>query len=100
MGTAMTVTATRTSPNIACPPWCTVPQEEHVADLPDWEGFVIHWSEETAGVRLAASTYIDGTPDPEDPPLVYVHTSAEGITPDDAERLAGALLAVVREARA
>ncbi len=74
--------------------------EDHVADLPNLEGFVIHWSEETAGVRLAALAYIGGTPDPDDPPPVYAHTRSEGITAEDAERLARAILAAVEGARA
>jgi hypothetical protein len=41
------------TPTIVCPDWCTIPAEEHLADLRGWEGSVIHHS---ATVKAAAST--------------------------------------------
>lgn len=93
------VVATTTAPRIVCPPWCVVDQAEHVADLSNQEGMVLHWSED-APVRLGTSAYPDGTPDPANPPQVFVSTSADGTSLDDAERLARALLAAVRQGRA
>ena len=102
----MTVIATSATPRIVCPPWCTLGQEQHVAELPNLEGFVIHHSAEVklngnTSVWHAACAYVDGTLDPTDPPLITVATpAAEGMPVDDAERLAHALLAAVAEVRA
>ena len=36
--------ATHEPPTIVCPPWCSIPIGEHVSELENWEGYVIHWS--------------------------------------------------------
>ena len=81
------------------PSWCTVSEETHVADLGKLEGFVIHWSPEERGVQHAQGAYIDGTADSEDPAQVYLRSSADGMTLEEAEQLAHARHAAVREAR-
>lgn len=85
-------------PEIVCPSWCTVPFEEHFADLGNWEGFVIHWSERDH-VRLSAETYPDGTPDLTNPPQIHLDHGDDQLGIDDAELLARAILAAVAEAR-
>lgn len=56
----MTAVALSKLPAVVCPDWCTIPGEEQVADLRNWEGFVIHWSAEVGGVRHAEMAYADG----------------------------------------
>ncbi|MFA6298788.1 MAG: hypothetical protein WC642_06460 [Nocardioides sp.] len=88
------------TPVIACPSWCAIPLEEHIRDLPNWEGMVLHWSAaDSEGVRHSACAYPDGTLDPTDPPLVYLPASSDACGLDDAERLALAILSAVEEAR-
>lgn len=88
-------------PEIICPAWCTVGQEKHIADLPNWEGQVIHWSAEEHGVAHSELGYPDGTPDDQEGPLVHVYGCATPeLSPDEAEALAQAILAAAREARA
>ena len=62
----MTTIAIHEAPAIVCPDWCTVTQEDHVADLPNMDGFVIHWSASNGLVRHSRAAYIDNTPDPQD----------------------------------
>jgi hypothetical protein len=93
------VIAVRTTPVIVCPTWCVISQGEHVADLNNQEGMVLHWSKD-GDVRLGTCAFPDGALDPESPPLVFGSVSADGITLDDAERLAQALLTAVQQGRA
>lgn len=86
--------------SIVCPPWCTVTHAEHVEDLPQLEGFVIHWSDLSRRVYHSCSTYIDGTPDPEEGPQVYFDPPKDGATLEDMEAFAREILAAVQEARA
>ena len=100
-----TIIATSAAPRIVCPPWCVVDQEQHVAELPNLEGFVVHHSAEVKlsegnSVAHSAFAYIDGTLDPTEPPLIFVVTPSDGIPVDHAEELAHAILAAVAEARA
>lgn len=95
------VAAFSSPPAIKCPDWCTVPLEDHLSRLRDLEGFVIHHSAEHGVVRHSSETYVDGTPDPEGPPLIYVNQeAADGIGLEQAEALAHEILAAVKEARA
>ena len=89
-------------PEIVCPSWCVTPTEDHIADLANYEGFVIHWSAEVHGIAHSQSAYPDGTPDQTEGPLIHLYDGggAPELTPDDAEALAQALLAAVKEARA
>jgi hypothetical protein len=95
-----TIAVSTETPTIVCPPWCTVPYADHVADLPNWEGYVIHYSAERGGVRHSRAAFVDNTIDPTDPPLVFVDgNAAHGLELDGAEALARAILAAVEEAR-
>ena len=88
-------------PEIVCPSWCVISQEDHIADLPNWEGRVIHWSALTERVNHSSETYPDGTPVLDDePPMIWINGLCEDLTVDEAERLAEAILAAVKEARA
>lgn len=87
------------APPIVCPSWCVVAMETHIADLPGWEGEVIHWSG-GADVQVSTMTYPDGTPDHDAPPQIFLRTSGDGIGLDAAATLAQAILCAVEEARA
>ena len=98
------VVAVASPPPIECPSWCTISFEEHVAALFDWEGYVLHWSRdhETAGCdfRLARTTYVDGTPAPDEPSIhVYIGSVPDCLTAEDAAEFADKLLAAITEAR-
>lgn len=87
-------------PDIKCPSWCTVSPAEHVIEFDRWGGCAIHQSKEIDGVSHSCSSLADNTPDPTDPPLVFLDGHyADGITLDDAEMLAHRILAAVKEAR-
>lgn len=79
---------------VVCPAWCTVSQEEHLNDLLNWEGRVIHWAAAIEGpgwsVRYAAVTYANGEPDPTGPPELFISTSETTAT-NEALRLADAV---------
>jgi hypothetical protein len=93
------------TPTIVCPDWCTIPTEEHLVELPNWEGSVIHTNAErlVAGCRVTLSrlAYADGTPEPDsisgraDMVLIDGHD----MNVEDAEAFARAILAAVSEAR-
>lgn len=81
---------------VVCPSRCTTSQAEHLADLPGWDGFVIHWSAKVEGegwsVWHSSLTYSDGTP-VEGPDGLQVHVGPiyEGLQPDESLRFANAL---------
>lgn len=85
--------------SIVCPTWCTITREEHLEDLPQLEGFVIHWSDLSQRVYHSSCTYIDGTPDPEEGPQVFFDPPTGSPTLDNVEAFAREILAAV-EARA
>jgi hypothetical protein len=89
---------------VVCPRWCVVPQAEHLADLPNWEGRSLHWSADVTGggwsVRHSRDAFANGVIEPSHPPLVFVNILAEALTPAAAVALAEALVAVVKESRA
>lgn len=94
------LTASPTPPAIKCPTWCVVSQEEHLHDLKCLEGRVMHASADD-GVWHTSETYVDGTPDLTAPPRIRGELDlGDGLTLDEAERLALLLLAAVKEARA
>jgi hypothetical protein len=92
------------TPTIVCPDWCTIPTDEHLADLPNWEGSVIHHSATVKVDRFHVScsrlAYPDGTPQP-DPhgPADVVIIDDDALDLDVAEAFARAILAAVSEAR-
>ncbi|MDO9498101.1 MAG: hypothetical protein Q7J48_20525 [Nocardioides sp.] len=95
------IVATPTPPHIVCPDWCRLTQDEHLEQLRDQEGFVIHYSEQRTGngwsVEHTRAAFPDGTYDPTDPPQVMIH--GMDATLDAAEAMALAILAAVKEAR-
>lgn len=94
--------ATRTAepPVIVCPSWCVTTRAEHIADLDEWEGFVIHWSAEVDGIAHSRGAFPDGRQDPLEPPQVHVYTIPEQLDHDGAKRIAARLLSVIEEGRA
>lgn len=95
------VAAFSSPPAIKCPDWCTVPLEDHLSRLPDCGGFAIHWSDDSGDVYHARGAYLDGAPWPDEPPLIYLNARGlDGLTLEQAERLANAILAAVKEERA
>ena len=74
------LSASSAAPAVACPDWCGVSFEEHLADLNNWEGRVLHtWHsvplvqdpETKAGIErlelsAGVSTLVDGSLDPTD----------------------------------
>ncbi|WP_395691527.1 hypothetical protein [Nocardioides sp.] len=85
-------------PEIVCPSWCTVSTEDHIAELANLEGYAIHWSSSSGGVEHSSMTYTDGSPGPE-PGQVYCDGWTKDLTLTEAEQLAHAILAAVKEAR-
>lgn len=87
---------------VKCPPWCTEPQSEHLADLPAWEGRVLHLSAEQTGegweVQHGSYTFADGAPADGQQPSVRVTVTAEPLSVADARALGLALLEACREA--
>ncbi|WP_028657258.1 hypothetical protein [Nocardioides sp. J54] len=79
-------------PEIVCPSWCTDTYEEHVAELGEWEGLVIH-HHANESVWHSLVTYPDGTPDSTEGPLIQVvHPRAmDGMTVEQARELLEAL---------
>ena len=93
------IVATSEPPAIVCPAWCARSQEEHREELAGWEGMVIHRGA-GADVVGSAETFPDGTPDPEESPMIFVYgDDASGLSLDRAEALAHEILRVVREVR-
>lgn len=102
----MTVTADPQAPAIICPSWCVVPREEHLAELPDMDGVLVHWSSERlagkgCNVRIASTTYVDGTPDPTEPTHLFIEDDhfADGADLDIAQQFGEGIIAAVREAK-
>ncbi|HWI43274.1 MAG TPA: hypothetical protein VNS81_06610 [Nocardioides sp.] len=96
-----TIAVSTETPEIICPSWCTVTYAEHVADLPNQEGFVIHRSAGRDGVSHSRCAYVDNVLEPGTEPQIFVDgPSADGISLNQAEALARRILAAVEEARA
>ncbi|GAB3659320.1 hypothetical protein GCM10027596_16740 [Nocardioides korecus] len=103
----MTVIAVTAPPTIVCPPWCNITQSEHLADLPNWDGMVVHWSAdlpagEARSVRIASTTFPDGTPDPAEPMSLFLDDSGlpDGAPLEAAQQHAEGILAALKVARA
>jgi hypothetical protein len=84
-----TIAVPDTRPATVCPPWCTVSYEGHYEDLSELEGFV-HWSDLSQRVYLGRSTYIDGTPVADDPPVIHLDGLIGALTLDERSRGRGA----------
>lgn len=85
-------------PEIVCPDWCVVDYDHHYEDLGEHDGFVIHHSE-GGSVWHSRCAYPDNTVDPDEPPMIWID-APEGVTIEQAEALAAALLRAIGEARA
>ncbi|QYJ05376.1 hypothetical protein KUV85_06770 [Nocardioides panacisoli] len=90
MSAAPYVVATTTPPEIVCPEWCTVSKDEHIADLRNQEGFVIHASDTAEVVCVMAVMTPDGMPDPDGE--ATVEYDGRGLAIAQARELAAALL--------
>jgi hypothetical protein len=87
---------------VTCPAWCTEPQSEHLADLPAWDGRVLHRSAEQAGdgweVQHGSYTFVDGSPADGEHPSVRVTVTSETLHVDEARALGLAVLQACRQA--
>lgn len=95
-----TTTEAPVVPAIVCPPWCQITTAEHVADLPRWDGFVIHWSAELHGkdgcsVRVSEGTEPDGTLDHLEPGFLWL-ANPENLTADVAIAFGSAVIEASR----
>ena len=101
----MTLIAVREAPPITCPSWCKVPGSDHVEELPNTEGVVIHWSEseyvghaegsQQTEVRITRLTYVDGVRNHDDGPADLVYLNDTPLTTDQALELAASLINAV-----
>jgi prepilin-type processing-associated H-X9-DG protein len=95
------------TPTIVCPDWCRVSQADHINQLPEAEGSVIHYStahstngEEghTFEVFLTRSAYTDGTPDGLDGwPANMLYVDGHAMTREQATEHARAILRLAAE---
>lgn len=95
-------------PKIVCPEWCTVSKADHLSELQQWEGLVLHGSAttrlemrhgEAIELNHCRPAYVDGTPDPSEPDLLHVQVNGDvGLTLDGAAELALAILRMATEA--
>lgn len=98
------VVAVSTPPRIVCPSWCVVDQAEHVADLANMDGRVIHSTHEVnvPGVAIYGVTWVtlaDGTAEAgEIPRLVDCDRAEHFLTPTQARDLASVLVALANVA--
>ena len=88
---------------VVCPSWCVVSQDDHLRELPNWEGRAIHWPADVTGdgweVRQATVTFADGAPDDYPPVVNLVHTRDE-LSPAAAIAFDEALIQAAREVQA
>ncbi len=81
----------------ACPDWCITDPQVHVADLPEWEGHVLHrgctYSTRDRYVEVYAYARPDGTLNTSEPPRVCVESNPDaGMGVEDARLFAGSIL--------
>ena len=95
-----TIAVPDTRPAIVCPDWCTITYESHHEDLRLWDGYVIHWSDLGQRVYLGIGAFPDGTPAPDDPPLIHLDNYIGELSIDAAEDVACQILALVAVVRA
>ena len=87
----------QTVPTITCPDWCAVEQQDHEAELPAWEGYVMHrgcaYSTGAKWVEVHAFARPDGTLDKSESPQVCVESHpGEGLSARDAQVFADSIL--------
>jgi hypothetical protein len=88
-----------------CPLWCRMSREEHLADLGNHGGRLVHYSEDTGGrgdevwaVSLSSMTYPDGTIVDGGEVMVEVDAHSVNLTLDQARVLVQAILTASAEA--
>ncbi|CAG7573213.1 hypothetical protein FB554_1362 [Barrientosiimonas humi] len=83
-------------PRFVCPGWCTTPHEQHVADLRDMEGQVVHHGvldkDQETEIWLCEATWPAGETTGVAPTLTVVGGDVQELTAAEARTLAGALL--------
>jgi hypothetical protein len=96
------IVATTTPPTIVCPPWCVMSESEHIDELPDWDGCVLHRSgnrgiapDSQARAYLAATP--DGTPEGDNPLTIHLGETPEAMTPTQTAQLCAGLAAFTDE---
>jgi hypothetical protein len=101
----MTATALHPSEiTFTCPPWCTFSREEHLAQLGDHEGRVVHSGPDQTDldrrwyVSLSAISYPDGTLT-DGGVMVNVCVEDCDLTPVEARELVEAIVAASAEAQ-
>lgn len=82
---------------VVCPEWCASTPAQHSAELGDWDGYVIHWTDRDADVRLSASALPDGTIDPSEAPRIWADVSSDGVSVEAAAEVANEILRLVAE---
>lgn len=94
--------ATATPPRVVCPPWCTVSEADHLADLRNQEGLCIHHSATNSrGWGISSVTTVDGQvwdADPKEPP-VTLWTGGETLTLAEAEQEVAMITGLIKMAR-
>lgn len=83
-------------PTIVCPDWCVDEYDDHLNELGELEGFVIHHSADGL-VSHTRSAYPDNSVDPDDPPIIQVDAT-DGLSVEQAKELVHALLRAIEEA--
>ena len=95
-------------PVIVCPSWCSVTEAQHVDELANLEGGVMHIGDSVPmladgsfDVHPIAAGLVDGTPDPEDPELRVrlIVQRDEAYTLAEADTIAGQLARYLRRLR-
>lgn len=90
---------------ITCPDWCTVSKDQHLGELEDWEGRVVHMGDVWIGhgndyVLAGLTTWPDGTP--EERPLSKLHLHCDlssDMQPAVVEEMAVAVIGFMESER-
>lgn len=86
-------------PEIVCPAWCADPRSEHLSELWNQEGFVIHHSaDDRHGWGLCLTQTPAGGVCPEEPQTT-IWNGDDVMSVDEAEARAHAILELVKAAR-
>ena len=99
------VVATHETPTIVCPPWCSIPAEDHVSELESWEGMVVHLSADRElcpgwTAHLTSSATPSGNVDAADPPTIHLRGEGNQMSTAAALMASTALAALVTEVQA
>ena len=96
-------------PRLSAPDWCRVSKADHIAQLPQVDGSLLHYSttHSTTGeegdifeVFLTRLAYTDGTPDQRDGwPAEMLYVDGQAMTREQAEAHAHHILELAAKAR-